>query len=348
VSLPFAEAAAAALGAPLYRYLLGAAHDVAEGVPDANEAAFARYRLLPRVLRGGGGIDIRAGLFGRLHAGPLAVGPFAGDRLFHAEGLLPVARVCQRLSLPLMVSEETVTPLADIAAAHDACWLQLRAAGPRDRVLRLADAAARLGLRGVVLTVLAPAHPVPGLQPGGYAVGEEIARSGWTTVGSEDGSGVAHLAAWPQWSWSDVAAIAAHLAASGLALLVKGVLRPEDAAEAAAAGCGGVIAANVGLRQSGRWALPLDLLGELRARATGHLLLDGGVRHGADVVIACCLGADFAVAVRPVVAALAAGGEAAVTALLGGWLDEVTAIASWLGVERLAELDPSYLRREPA
>ncbi len=345
MSLPFAEAAAAALGQPLYRYLLGRAHDVAADLPDANEAAFARYRLMPRVMRGHTGIDIRTALCGHVYAGPLAVGPFAGDRVFHAEGLLPVARACQRLSLPLMVSEETVTPLADIVAAHDGCWLQLRAAGPLDRVRRLADVAARCGARGVVLTVLAPVHPVPGLQPGGYAIGDEIARRNWTTIGS-DGAGVAHLPPMPQWSWSDVAAIAAHVAAAGLTLVVKGILCPEDAAAAAAAGCGGVIAGNVGLRQSGRWALPLEMLNELRAHTKGHLLLEGGVRHGVDVVIACCLGADCAVAVRPVVTALVAGGETAVLTLLGGWLDEISAIASWLGVASVAELDRTYVRRE--
>lgn len=347
MTLPYAAATSTILGEPLYRYLLGRAHDVAADLPDANENAFARYRLLPRVMRGHTGIDIRTLLCGRPYAGPLAVGPFAGDRVFHAEGLLPVARACQRLSLPLMVSEETVTPFAEITAVHDGCWLQLRAAGPLDRVRRLADTAAKCDACGVVLTVLAPVHPVPGLQPGGYAIGDEIARRGWTTIGA-GGDGVAHLPALPQWSWSDVTAIAAHVAASGLSLIVKGILCPEDAVAAAAAGCDGVIAANVGLRQSGRWALPLDMLDELRAHATGHLLLDGGVRHGVDVVIARCLGADFAVAVRPVVTALVAGGEAAVIALLGGWLDEITAIASWLGVASLAELDGTYLRRETA
>ena len=347
MSLPFADAAAAALGEPLYRYLLGHARDVDADLPDANETAFARYRLLPRVMRGHTGIDIQTALCGRVYSGPLAVGPFAGDRVFHAEGLLPVARACQQLSLPLMVSEETVTPFAEITAVHDGCWLQLRAAGPLHRVRHLIDTAARCGACGVILTVLAPVHPVPGLHPGGYAIGDEIARRGWTTIGA-DGTGVAHLPALPQWSWSDVTAIATHVAASGLSLIVKGVLCPEDAVAAAAAGCDGVIAANVGLRQSGRWALPLDMLSELRAHTKGYLLLDGGVRHGVDAVIARCLGADFAVAVRPVVTALVAGGEAAVIALLGGWLDEITAIASWLGVANLAELDGSYLQREVA
>ena len=83
------------------------------------------------------------------------------------DGLLPVARVCHRLRLPLVVSEETVTPLADITALHDLCWLQIRGAGSPDRAARLVALAAAEGARGVVVTLLAPTHPSQGQQPGG-------------------------------------------------------------------------------------------------------------------------------------------------------------------------------------
>ncbi len=344
-ALPFAKQARARLGAALYRYVLGRPRELAADAPDANEAAFARLRLVPRVLRGAGGIDIASTLCGHPIGGPLAVGPFAGDRMFHEEGLLPVARVCRRLALPLMISEETVTPLAAITALHTECWLQVRAAGPLDRARRLADAAAACGARGLVLTVLAPAHPTPGRQPGGYDIGAELARRGWTTIGS-DRPGIARLPAWPQWGWGDVTALAAHLHALGLALILKGVLDAEDAAAAADCGCAGVIVSNIGLRQSDRWALPLQALPEIRAAHAGSTLMDGGVRDGVDALIACCLGADIGVVTRPVITTLAGGGEQALLALLTGWLDEIAAVASWLGVARLAELDRSYLQAE--
>jgi isopentenyl diphosphate isomerase/L-lactate dehydrogenase-like FMN-dependent dehydrogenase len=76
-------------------------------------------------------------------------------------------------------------------------------------------------------------------------------------------------------------------------------------------------------------------------------MLDGGVRHGVDAVVARCLGADAAVATRPVAAALAADGERAVAALLSGWLDEITSVTSWLGVSSLDELDRSFLHDGP-
>jgi 4-hydroxymandelate oxidase len=338
--LSIAEAAHAHLGDALYRYVLGIR---GEG-EDATATAFSRYRLIPRLMTGQAGIDIRVSFAGQAFAAPLAVGAFAGDRVLHGAGLLPVARVCQRLGLPLMISEETVTPLADIAAAHDGCWLQLRAAGALDRARRLAEAAARCGVKGIIVTALAPAHPTAGSRPGEYSIRAEIAARGWSTIGAEGALGIGSVAAWPQWGWADIRALAADLSSLGLPLIVKGVLRPEDAAAAVEAGCQGVIVSNIGLRQCSRWALPLDCLAEIRAAAAGTVMLDGGIRSGVDALVACCLGADMVVAVRPVVTALAGGGEVAVLGLLRGWLDEMIAVASWLGVGRLDELDASYLK----
>lgn len=345
MGLPFALQARARLGEVLFAYLLGRARDVDDDdddTADANAAALSRLRLVPRVMRGCSQIDIRRKLGDRLFAGPLAVGAFAGDRLFHDDGLLPVARACQRLGLPLFVSEETVVPLAQLTDVHDGCWLQIRACGPLDRARRMVAHAVDCGACGVILTVLAPAHPAPGAQPGGFDVGQELARRGWRTIGS-DAPGIAALPAFPQWSWTDIATVAAELAGTGLLILAKGILHPEDAAAAQAAGCHGVMVGNVGLRHCGRWLLPAQVVPDIRDRASGTVMLDGGVRHGVDAVMACCLGADFAVTTRPVVAALAAGGEQAVLELLGGWLDEITSVTAWLGVSRVGELDRTFV-----
>jgi 4-hydroxymandelate oxidase len=278
----------------------------------------------------------------------LVVGAFAADRAFHAEGLLPVAAVCQRLSLPLMVSEETVTPLANLTAAHDACWLQLRAAGKLDRARTLLDQASSSGVRAIVLTVLAPVHPRPGSRPGGFDVGGELQRRGWSTIGAATSAGIASLPAFPQWSWDDVRAIVDHGRAVGLPILLKGLLHPDDVVLAAATGAAGAIASNVGLRQLGRWALPLHQLEGMRARSDMPLMLDGGVRHGVDAVVARCLGATMAIAARPIVTALVAGGPTGVEAMLRGWLDEVASATSWLGAASLADLNSSFLSTEPA
>lgn len=342
-SLPFAAQASERLGSALYDYMIGNARDNTTGA-DVNEEAFARYSLLPRVMRGHKMMDITQEFFGKTLSAPLIAGAFAGDQVFHADGLLPIARACRKLSLPLIVSEETVTPLATICGEHEMAWLQLRAAGPLDRIRRLIDLAAAAGARGMVLTVLAPVHPVAGLQPGGFSIGEELQRRGWPTIGSRS-PGVEALAPFPAWGWSDLQAVVDHARAAGLPVLVKGILHPEDAQSAAAIGCAGVVASNIGGRQSSRWIPALDQLTSIRAKTTKPLVHDGGVRYGSDVVTSLSLGADLAIVVRPLICALVAGGEAAVTDVLRRLADETLAIASWCGVSSLDELQPSLVCR---
>lgn len=344
-ALPHAEAARAALGEPLFRYLTGRPPDGAEDGPDPNVAALSRHRLVPRVMRGAAGVSLATRFAGRTAAAPLAVGAFAGDRLFHPDGLLPVAEACGELGVPLFVSEETVTPLAAITAAHRDCWLQIRAAGPVERAAALVEAAAAAGARGIVLTVLAPTHPVPGRQPGGFSVGRAIAERGWTTIGSRE-PGIQPLAAFPAWGWSDVAALVRRAERAGLPVLAKGILHPDDAEVAEGAGCAGVVVSNVGLRQTWRWAPAADRLPAVRAAAGTPVLLDGGIRGGGDVLVACALGAALGVATRPVISALAAGGGDAVRELLRGWMDEMQAVAAWCGVESPAALGPGFLARD--
>ncbi|MQT15434.1 alpha-hydroxy-acid oxidizing protein [Rhizobiales bacterium Sp-1] len=349
LDLPFAAEAEAVLGPALYRYLIGAPRDAMPGMDDRNAEDFRRFRLLPRVLRGAAAIDISTDLAGRRFAGPLVIGAFAGDRVFHRDGLLALARVGRRLNLPLVVSEETVTPLRDLTAAHDACWLQLRAAGPLERIFKLIDLAADAGAQGMVMTVFAPVHPVAGLQPGNFSIGAEIRRRGWSTIGAiggfpdDDGLGVAPLPAFPGWGWNEVAAAIAHAGSRGLPLMLKGILRADDAAAAQAAGASGIVVSNLGLRQSSRWASPLAALPAVAASASGAVALDGGIRHGTDALVARCLGAAMSVAARPVATALVGGGEEAVEDLLRSWLDEIRAVASWLGVARLDELGPDFV-----
>jgi len=335
--------ARARLGDALFRYMQGQPADALSDEPDANLQALRRFRLLPRVLQGNQAIVTQTALLNQRWSAPLGVGAFAGDRLFHEEGILPIARACKRLQLPLVISEETVTPLEQIGAEYDRCWLQLRAAGETGRIRALIDRAAQAGIKNIVLAVLAPVHPVPGLQPGGFSVSDALKQRGWHTIGGT-APGVAALPAFPVWGWAQIDEIAAYCAARQLPLWLKGILHADDAAQAARHGVSGLIVSNIGLRQSARWATPVDQLASLQAVAQLPLLLDGGVRCGSDAVVARCLGASLSLSVRPVVSALAAGGERAVFELLSGWINEMTAVSHWCGVSDMAALNTHFLR----
>lgn len=333
------------LGDTLFRYIQGQPADALPGEPDANQQALRRFHLIPRVLQGNKAISTQTTLLNQHWSAPLGVGAFAGDRLFHEEGLLPIARACKRLQLPLVISEETVTSLEEIGAEYDRCWLQLRAAGDVGRINALIDQAAQAGFKNIVLTVLAPVHPVSGLQPGGFSIGEALKQRSWHTIGGTE-PGVAALPAFPVWRWHQIAEVAAHCAAHQLPLWLKGILHYEDAAQAAQHGVSGIIVSNIGLRQSARWATPVDQLADLQAVTRMPLLLDGGMRCGSDAVIARCLGASLSLSVRPVISALAAGGERAVFDLLSDWINEVTAISHWCGVSDMAALNGSFVSKE--
>ncbi|WP_114946077.1 alpha-hydroxy acid oxidase [Microvirga calopogonii] len=346
--LPFEQSAREKLGDPLVKYLLGRQGEQDAG-PDGNQKALEQYRLVPRVLTGATGISMETTLLGQSFAAPLAVGAFAGDRIFHTDGILPLADACAKARLPLIVSEETVTPLLEITKVWSQSWLQLRAAGPVRRTFDLIDLAARCGVTVVVVTVLAPTHPRPGLQPGGYSVAAEIKARGWTTIGSDE-PGVMALPSFPQWSCEDFASVVAHAKRSGIDVVAKGILSKSDAHRVLEAGCSAIMVSNIGLRQTDEWIRSSDALhGMGRQAGRAPLLLDGGVRRGTDVIKALCLGASMAVAVRPFVTALVAAGQSGAGEVMQAWLDEIAAVSAWMGVERPQDLDRSHLycERDP-
>ncbi len=332
------------LGERLFAYLMGRPRDMGPGEPDPNEAALARFKLVPRVMTPRAHVDVSMDFCGRRIAAPLAVGAYAADRLFAADGVLPIARVCAAMNLPLMISEECLTPLDGITALHDDCWLQIRGAGPPERYRALIDTAAGNGARGLLISVLAPTHVRPGLYPGGVNIGEEIVARGLRTIA--DRVDPRPVAPFPTWSWTELSAAVDYAAGRGLPVVAKGVLDPRDAAFAFERGCAAVMVSNMGVRNLGRWVPAVTQLPAIREAtdvAGRTLILDGGIRNAPDIVVARALGADLASLVRPVVVALVTGGEAGVRALLSGFVDEITSIVSWLGCETLDEIDRRHV-----
>ncbi|CAG7613170.1 Glycolate oxidase [Actinacidiphila bryophytorum] len=281
-----------------------------------NEAAFRRLALLPRVLRGSGPARTTVDLPGAPDTLPVVVAPTAFHKLAHPAGEAATARAAAAAGAVLTTSMASTTAVGEVAAAaravrpEAAVWFQLYLQ-PEPAVTReLVRRAEAAGCTALVVTVDSPVfgrrarddrnrfHDLPP----GYA-----AENMRDLPGGPPGS-TRPIAMSPALSWADLAALRA---ATRLPVLVKGVLHPEDARIAVAEGVAGVVVSNHGGRQLDAAPAALEALPAVADAVAGRVpvLLDGGVRSGADVVTALALGATAVGVGRPVLWGLAADGE---------------------------------------
>ncbi|MEV7131033.1 aminotransferase class I/II-fold pyridoxal phosphate-dependent enzyme [Streptomyces sp. NPDC093260] len=310
----------------------------------ANLAAFDRVRLRPRVLTGLAEPDPAVTVLGRRWAAPVGVAPMAYHTLLHPDGETATAAAAGAAGLPLVVSTFAGRTFEEIAAATDApLWLQVYCFRDRDTTRRLVERAGRAGFGALVLTVDAPrlgrrprderngfrlpAHVAPAnLPPGDYSSPAEHGRRGLD----------------PGLDWSVVDWLRS---VSDLPVLVKGVLSAEDAERALAAGVAGIVVSNHGGRQLDGAPATLDALAEVAARVAGRatVLVDGGVRRGADVLGALALGADAVLLGRPVLHGLAADGRDGVARVLDLVTEGLTEAMALTGTATPADAGPALL-----
>ncbi|MFI7426750.1 alpha-hydroxy acid oxidase [Micromonospora sp. NPDC049836] len=279
----------------------------------ANEAAFTRRYLVPRVLRDVRRRDLRTSLLGSRISMPVLIAPTAFHRLAHPAGEVATARAAAEAGTIMVVSMAATRPVEEIAAAGGPLWFQLYPQPDLDftaSVVRRAEAA---GCTALVVTVDSPVfgrrerdlrHGFVDLPPGLVCENMRDASGRVRAIGMDAGL--------------DWARIAWLREVTTLPILLKGVLHPADAALAVAHGVDGVLVSNHGGRQLDGALATLDALPAVVAAVAGRLpvLLDGGVRRGADVLVALALGATAVLVGRPVLWGLAVGGAAGVRQVL--------------------------------
>ncbi|GAB0490586.1 hypothetical protein MMPV_001823 [Pyropia vietnamensis] len=379
------SAAASILPRPVYDYYAAGADDLTTLA--ANPAALAAHRLRPRVLVPVGGTSPATTLLGAPAAAPVVVAPMAMQRMAHPEGEAAVARAAAAVGLPMTLSTMATTSLERVAAAVPGGggirWFQLyvfggAARGVTEALVRRAEAA---GYTALVLTADAPVYgnrevdvrngfSLPsGLRLANFA-GDSPSQGEDITQGEADedappGSAIADVDASAE-SGSGLAAfgdamldpdlstdcIAWLRTLTSLPILVKGVLRADDAAAVMAAGAAGVVVSNHGARQLDGAVTSISALrGVVKAvkrpppggASPGMVLVDGGFRRGTDVLKALALGADAVLIGRPVLWALAVGGEAGVVALLGRLIDETRRAMMLAGVPAWDRIPPGLV-----
>lgn len=150
----------------------------------------------------------------------------------------------------------------------------------------------------------------------------------------------------PNLTWDDLPDLRRH---TRLPILLKGILHPDDARKAVAAGVDGLIVSNHGGRQVDGAVAALDALPPVVAAVEGRVpvLFDSGIRTGADVLKALCLGARAVLLGRPWVHGLALAGEAGVRQVLQDVVADLDLTLGLSGLCSLADLSPEVLVRAP-
>jgi 4-hydroxymandelate oxidase len=295
-----------ALPEPVFRYVAEGARDeisVGEAV-----AAWQAIRVAPRILRDVRKVETSADLLGTTFGLPLGIAPMTLQRAADPEGEVATARAAVAAGVPLVVSSNSGRTFADIGATGVAWWLQVYMPIQRDDALPLLDAAAAAGARAVVLTADTPVVGTRYPSPQGPHVWE-MADPAWLNANSSltSGLGPEDRARAMDLGPVDVGWLAE---VTGLPVVVKGVLRADDAERCAAAGAKAVWVSNHGGRQLDQVVATAGCVAAVRAATPDgvQVYVDGGVRSGLHVMLAVALGASAAFVGRPIFHALAAGG----------------------------------------
>lgn len=329
-------------------YVEGGADD--EAAAAENVRAFARLALLPRVLRGAGPPDLAVRLPGARSATPVLVAPTAFHRLAHPAGERATARAAAAADTVLITSMAATTAVADVTAAarevrpDAAVWFQMYLQPRADVTDALVRRAERAGCTALVVTADSPVRGRHARDDrnGFHDLPPGLAAENMRGLPGAPPGRPLDIAMSPALSWADLRRLRA---ATALPVWVKGVLHPRDARVAADEGAAGVVVSNHGGRQLGAAPAAVEALPAVVEALAGDLpvVLDGGVRSGADVVAALALGARAVGVGRPVLWGLAAGGEAGVGQVLAELTAQTAHVLALCGARDCADLRPDQV-----
>jgi L-lactate dehydrogenase (cytochrome) len=357
-SLPmtYAELESAAeqvLSEEAFGYVAGAAG--MEGTARANRAAFDRWRILPRMLRGVASRTQATTVLGTAMPAPVMLAPVGVQGIVHPDAELAVARAASALNLPFCLSTVSSYSLEEVAdaAGSGPRWFQLywpKDVSVRQSLLRRAEASGYGAIVVTLDTMLLAWRPrdlrtgfLPFLQQKGLAnyFSDPAFLAGLAKPVEEDpGAAVLHWIGMfgnPEATWEDLAELRAD---TSLPMLVKGVLDPDDARRALDCGMDGIIVSNHGGRQVDGSIAALEALPRVVEAVAGAapVLLDSGVRGGSDIVKALCLGAAAVLIGRPWVYGLGLAGEEGVRHVMRcilADLDLTMALSGRVSIEEL-------------
>jgi lactate 2-monooxygenase len=369
------EAARRVMSARAFAYVAGGAGN--EVTQRANRAAFERWRFVPRVLTDVATRDLSVSLFGRTLRTPVLAAPIGVLEMAHAQADRAVARATGALGVPMIFSSQASVAMEECAAAMGDAprWFQLYWSPLPGLMESFVARAEACGCDAIVLTLDTKSlgwrprdldlGSLPFLRGMGLAqyVSDPVFLGGSATPRLGDSAPVtirsalallaamrrlrsrsarAAIARWvatfphPALTWSDLPTLRA---ATRLPIVLKGILDPDDARRAVDEGVDGVVVSKHGGRQTDNSIAALDALPGVVHAIGGRVrvLFDSGIRTGADVLTALCLGADAVLIGRPYVYGLAIAGERGVREVFENIIAELDLTMASIGARNVAE-----------
>ncbi|WP_019169974.1 alpha-hydroxy acid oxidase [Pseudaminobacter salicylatoxidans] len=359
----------------VFDFFDGGAED--ERALTANRNAFGRHQLVPYVLRDVSEVSLAANILGTPSSLPLAVGPTGAAGFGWHKGDIAIARAAAGAGIPYGLSTSATASIEEIAEAipQGRRWFQAYILKNRHFTEKLIARAQAAGFEALMITVDLPVggkrerdyrndfsipfkftcrnfldfalHPrwsLPmffrGVPRMPNLIGIDAATTDTKALASSVGRNYD-----PSFDWDDLRRVRDLWDGK---LIVKGVMRVSDAERAAGLGCDAIVISNHGGRQLDAGLAPLAALPTI-ARAVGgevEIMVDGGIRRGADIVVALALGAKAVLIGRPTLYGMCAGGEVGAMLALDILQDEFRRTMQLCGLTSVSQINSDIFKTD--
>jgi len=331
--------------------------------------AFADLEFIPSILKDVSTADITRTSLGEKFSMPLGIAPTGFTRMMQTEGEIAGARAAEKFGIPFTLSTLGTTTIEDVVAAAPGGrnWFQLYMWKDREGSMALVERAQLAGVKNLMLTVDVPAAgqrirdyrnglTVPPRLTAGTVINAIPRPAWWINFLTTPSIEFASMKNWegtvgelldymfdPTMTWEDLEWIRKQWNGT---LTVKGIQNLDDAKKAAELGADAVLLSNHGGRQLDRAPVMLHLLSDIKKEFNKdyEIHIDTGIMHGADVLAAVALGAQFTYVGRAYLYGLMAGGQDGVERALEIMRTQMVRNMKLLGVNSLAELTPKHVR----
>jgi isopentenyl diphosphate isomerase/L-lactate dehydrogenase-like FMN-dependent dehydrogenase len=331
--------------------------------------AFADLEFIPSILKDVSTADLTRTSLGEKFSMPLGIAPTGFTRMMQTEGEIAGARAAEKFGIPFTLSTLGTTTIEDVVAAAPGGrnWFQLYMWKDREGSMALVGRAQRAGVKNLMLTVDVPAAgqrirdyrnglTVPPRLTAGTVINAIPRPAWWINFLTTPSIEFASMKNWegtvgelldymfdPTMTWEDLKWIREQWNGT---LTVKGIQNLDDAKKAAELGADAVLLSNHGGRQLDRAPVMLHLLSDIKKefKKDYEIHIDTGIMHGADVLAAVALGAQFTYVGRAYLYGLMAGGQDGVERALEIMRTQMVRNMKLLGVNSLDELTPKHVR----